>query len=531
MTDQSVRPASRTRWWALAAMVLSTLAVGLDTTVLSVALPTLSLDLHASTGQLQWFIDSYNLVLAAVLLPAGLLGDRFGRKRLLIGALVVFGSASIWCAYAGSAGGLIAARVLLALGAAFLMTLPASVLPVIFSAGERTRAVTIWTTAMFASFPLGPIVGGLLLDNFWWGSVFLINVPVVVIAIIAVSTLLPESSSPRRVRLDPVGLGLAVAGLVAVTYAVIESGERGWSAGSVWIALIAGIVLVLGFLGWQRRVQAAADGEELLIDLSIFRSAGFTWGIVLAVTATFAMFGLLFAGPLYFQTVLGYDALGAGLRQLPMIAGLLIGSRLAGLVVARSGAKATVGIGFAVMSLALLLGATTSLRDGFGLAATWMSIFGVGIGFTLPTTMNAAMGAIQGDRAGMGAGLLMSLRMVGGAIGVAVLGSVINSAYRGALDVGGLAPAAAGAVQDGVSSGVRVAQSLGSPDLLDSIQRAFVHGMDVMLATCSGIALVGLVLGVIFLPNRAGFEDTSDKAGGQLSPDSAESEHDVVRAS
>jgi MFS transporter, DHA2 family, multidrug resistance protein len=528
MIDQST---GRTRWWALAAMVLSTIAVGLDTTVLSVALPTLSLDLHASTSQLQWFIDSYNLVLAAALLPAGLLGDRFGRKRLLLGALVVFGSASVWCAYAGSAGGLIAARVLLALGAAFLMTLPASVLPVIFSAGERTRAVTIWTTAMFASFPLGPIVGGLLLDNFWWGSVFLINVPVVVIALIAVATLLPESSSPRRVRLDPVGLLLAVCGLVAVTYGVIESGERGWSAGSVWLTLIAGLALIVVFVIWQRRVQAkAAKGEELLIDLSIFRSAGFTWGIVLAVTATFAMFGLLFAGPIYFQTVLGYDALGAGLRQLPMIAGLLVGSRLAGLVVARSGAKATVGIGFAVMSLALVLGATTSLGDGFGLAATWMSIFGIGIGFTLPTTVNAAMGAIAADRAGMGAGLLMSLRMVGGAIGVAVLGAVINSAYRGALDLGTLPPAAADAVRDGVSSGARVAQSLGSPALLHSVQSAFVHGMDVMLATGSGIAVVGLILGVIFLPNRADSAETLVDTGGQPTPDSGESEHDVVRA-
>jgi len=223
MTDHVV---DRTRWWTLAALVLSTLAVGLDSTVLSVALPSLALDLHASTAQLQWFIDSYNLVLAAALLPAGLLGDRFGRKRLLLAALVAFGAASIWCAYAGSATGLITARVLLALGAAFLMTMPTSILPVIFPAQERTRAVTIWTTAMFLSFPLGPIVGGLLLDNFWWGSVFLINVPVVVVAVIAVSTLMSESRSPHRSRFDPIGLLLAISGLVALTYAVIEAGER-----------------------------------------------------------------------------------------------------------------------------------------------------------------------------------------------------------------------------------------------------------------------------------------------------------------
>jgi DHA2 family multidrug resistance protein-like MFS transporter len=510
MTQEHV---DRGRWWALAAIVLSTLAVGLDTTVLSVALPTLSLDLHATTGQLQWFIDSYNLVLAAALLPAGLLGDRFGRKRLLLLGLGVFGAASAWCAYAGSANGLIAARVLLALGAAFLLTLPASVLPGLFDGADRARAVTIWTTASFISFPLGPIVGGLLLDHFWWGSVFLINVPVVLIAMLAVITLLPESRSPHPVRFEPIGLLLAVASLVVVTYAVIEAGERGWSDGVVWIALIGAAVLLAGFLGWQRRVQAqAAPGEQLLIDLSVFRSRGYTWGLILAVVATFAMFGLLFAGPQYFQSVLGYDALGAGLRQLPMIGGLLIGSRFAGLVVARSGAKATVAIGFIVMTAGLLLGATTSLGDGFGLAAAWMAIFGVGMGFTLPTSMGAAIAALPADRAGMASGMLMSLRMAGGAIGVAILGSVINSAYRDALDVGSLPPAAADTARKGVSAAVRVADSLGSPSLLHSAQSAFVHGMDIMLLTGAGIAVLGVGLGLAFLPNRPDHPQASGPA-------------------
>lgn len=526
MIDQSVH---RARWWTLAAIVLSTLAVGLDTTVLSVALPSLATDLHASTAELQWFIDSYNLVLAAALLPAGLLGDRFGRKRLLLGALVAFGAASVWCAYAGSATGLISARVLLAFGAAFLMTMPASVLPVIFPPQERTRAVTIWTTATFLSFPLGPIVGGLLLDNFWWGSVFLINVPVVVIALIAVGTLMPESRSPHRSRFDPIGLVLAIAGLVALTYGVIESGERGWSDALVWSALAAAVALEGAFVGWQRRAQArAAKDEVLLIDLSIFRLPGFTWGIVIAVLATFAMFGMLFAGPQYFQNVLGYDALGAGLRQLPMIVGLLIGTRLAGLVVARSGAKLTVAIGFAVMAAGLLLGSTTSIDSGYGLAATWMAIIGFGMGFTLPTAMGAAIGAIPTDRSGMGSGLMMSLRMVGGAVGVALLGSLVNSGYRGELDVSGLPPATADAVRDGAATGVQVAQQLGSPELLDSVRAAFVHGLDVMLVSASGIALLGLVLGVIFLPNRPNRPEGLDQVGEPGNSD-GESEHDVVR--
>ena len=525
----------RARWWTLAALVLSTLAVGLDSTVLSVALPSLATDLQASTAQLQWFVDSYNLVLAAALLPAGLLGDRFGRKRLLLGALVVFGGASVWCAYAGSANGLIGARVVLALGAAFLMTMPASVLPVIFPAEERTRAVTIWTTAMFLSFPLGPIVGGLLLDNFWWGSVFLINVPVVLIALIAVGALMSESRSPNRSRFEPVGLLLAIAGLVALTYAVIESGERGWSDGLVWGWLGAAVVLEVAFVGWQRRRQARAGADEvLLIDLSIFRLPGYTWGIVIAVLGTFAMFGVLFAGPQYFQNVLGYDALGAGLRQLPMIAGLIVGSRLATLVVARSGAKLTVAIGFAALVAGLLLGATTSIGDGYGLAAAWTTIIGFGMGFTLPTAMAAAIGAIPADRSGLGSGLMMSLRMVGGAIGVAVLGALVNSGYRDAIDVEGLPPATADTVRDGAATGIQAAQRLGSAELLDSVRAAFVHGLDVMLVGGAGIALVGLVLGVLFLPNRPDQPDdqAGDQAGwvGQPAGSGGESEHDAVRS-
>ena len=219
-------PGSR-RWWALGALALSLLVVGLDGTVLSIALPTLSTELHASTGQLQWFVDAYLLVLAAALLPAGLLGDRYGRKKLLLAALVVFGAASLACAYASSAGMLIAARAALGVSAAFLMPLSLAVLPVLFTPRERPRAISIWVTATAASFPIGPIVGGWLLDNFWWGSVFLINVPVIVLGLVAVSALVPESHDPRPARLDVGGAVTSSLGLAGVTYGFIEAGEKG----------------------------------------------------------------------------------------------------------------------------------------------------------------------------------------------------------------------------------------------------------------------------------------------------------------
>jgi DHA2 family multidrug resistance protein-like MFS transporter len=395
--------------------------------------------------------------------------------------------------------------------------------------------VTVWATALFVSFPLGPIVGGLLLNNFWWGSVFLINVPVVLVALVAIQWLMPESRSPHRVRFEPVALLLAIGSLVAVTYGVIEVGDRGWGDRRSWAWLLLAAVLLIAFLGRQRRQQARViDGESLLIDLRIFRSAGYTWGIVLAVAATFAMFGLLFAGPQYFQSVLGYDALGTGLRQLPMIGGLVVGGRLAGPVLARTGARVAVGIGFALMTIALLLGATTSISSGFAVSALWMAIFGFGIGFSLPTAMGAAISAIPPERSGMGSGLLMSLRMAAGAIGVAVLGSVVNSGYRGHLQLEGLPGTAAQAVRDGVGPGVRVANALGDPGLLRGVESAFIHGMDLMYVVSAGICLIGGALGLAFLPDRSDGPDRPDRADhgepvGLPDPGDGESEHDVAR--
>jgi len=224
--------AQQRKWWALAALALVSMVIGLDMMVLNVALPTLAKDLNASTSDLQWFANAYSLVLAAALLPAGMLGDRYGRKKFLIGALVLFGIASLACAYCTDVTQLIGARVLLGIGAAFLMPLSMSILTVLFSNGERSRALTMIVTANSIGLPLGPIVGGLLLDHFWWGSVFLINVPVVAVAVIAALTLLPESRSSSQPRLDVLGVALSSLGLVGLTYGVIRIGDDGWSSGT-----------------------------------------------------------------------------------------------------------------------------------------------------------------------------------------------------------------------------------------------------------------------------------------------------------
>src|ERR1019366_5698126 len=241
----------RRRWLALVAIAASVLVVGLDLTVLNLALPTLSAQLHASTSDLQWFSAAYSLVLAAALLPAGLLGDRFGRKRLLLIALVVFGASSAACAFATSSGGLIVARAVLGLGAAVVLPMSIAILPVLFTAEERPRAIAIVMGATFIGYPVGPLLGGWLLDNFWWGSVFLINVPVVVLALIAVALLMPESHGERGRPIDVIGIGLSSLGLAGMTFGFIKAGQSGWSHAVTLMGIFGGAaaIVVLPMIG------------------------------------------------------------------------------------------------------------------------------------------------------------------------------------------------------------------------------------------------------------------------------------------
>src|SRR6266540_7475592 len=312
------------RWWAVGALALSGVVIGVDATVLSLALPNLATDLHASTSQLQWFVDAYLLILGAMMLPAGLLGDRFGRKRLLLAALALFGLGSLACAYATSPEQLIGARALLGLAAAFVLPLSLSVLPVLFDEAERQRALAVVVGSAIASYPLGPIVGGWLLTTFWWGSVFLINVPVIAVALLAVTLLMPESRSAARPRLDPVGILLSTGGLVGLTYGMITAGDHGWGNPSAVAFMAAGALVLAGFVAWERRV-ARSGTRQPLVDLDLFRSRSFSWGTVLSTLLSFSLIGLLFAVPQYFRAVLGYDAMGAGLRLLPLIGGLIVG--------------------------------------------------------------------------------------------------------------------------------------------------------------------------------------------------------------
>lgn len=497
MSDSTTR-----KWWALGALSLVVLAVALPATILGVALPTLAPALDADAADLQWFVSAYTLVLAAGVLPGGLLGDRFGRKKMLLVALVGYGGGSVLAATSTTPGMFIAAQAVLGLGAALVIPLVLSGIAVLFTAEERPRAVGIWAAANFVALPLGPIVGGWLLSNFWWGWVFLMNLPIIVLAIVAVVILLPESRSERPPALDPLGILTSSAGLGVLTFGLVEAGQDGWGSAGALGAMLGGGALLVAFALWERALERRCPGRTL-VDLSLFGSARFTWGTIIAGLGIFAFFGLLFVTPQYFQAVLGTDALGSGIRLLPLLGGMMAGAGLADRVAAWTGAKITVTAGFVVLGAALVLATATTATSGYRLAATWTAIGGAGAGLALATASSAALAAISAERAGVASALMQAVQKLGTPLAAAILGSVLNSGYTGRLDVTGLPARAASAVRDSVYAGVEVASRLGSPELLTNVRTAFVDGLDRMLWVSAGVAALGVVLTVAFLPARS----------------------------
>jgi MFS transporter, DHA2 family, multidrug resistance protein len=481
------------RWWALGSLALVVLAVGLDATILSVALPTLGRSLDASMGQMQWFVAAYTLVFAAALVPGGMLGDRYGRKKMLIISLLVFGAASIACALAPSADAFIAARALLGLGGALMLPTVLGLLPVLFEERERARAIGTITAAVMLGYPIGPLLGGWMLTKFDWGWVFLINLPIVVLALIAVAVLLPESRSSVRQRIDLVGLALSSGGLALLTYGVISVGDRGWSDGAALAEMVGGALALAAFVLWERRVAAP------LVDLRLFRARAFTWGATLSSLVSFAMFGLLFAAPMYFQVVRGASAQGSGVRLLPLIAGLLIGGAIADRLAARAGASASAALGLALFAAGLAFGATTSVATGDAQAVTWIALCGLGLGLVLPTTIDAALGAVSDDNSGVASGVLQALRMVGGALGAAILGALINTTYRGQLEQA-VPPGLARSAHESAVAGVDAANAAHSAPLLDGVREAFVSGMNLTLWVSAALMVVGGLLALVLRP-------------------------------
>lgn len=490
------RTAEQQKWWALGALTLSVLTIGFDITIMNVALPTLATELSAGTDALQWIVNSYILLFAGLMLPIGAIADRYGRRRLLLIGLAVFAAASLGAAWADSSGAVVAARAVLGVGAAIIMPTTLATIAVLFAPVERGKALSIVVMGMGAGIPLGPIIGGYLLNHFWWGSIFLINVPIIAAAMIAIALLLPESRDPSPPRPDLLGGMLSITGLLVLVYAAIEAPDRGWDDGNVLGGFAAAAVLLVAFGWWELRTP------QPMIDLRLFRSPQFTWGNINATVVSFALFGLLFVVPLYLQFVLGHDALETGLRLLPLIGGFVIGVGAGTRVAGRIGHKIPIAVGLLLTAGGLAIGSTTDAGSTFAFAAFWYAITGLGIGSALTPSMDAVLAVLPPERAGSGTAITMTLRQAGGALGVAVLGSLLSQVYTDRLNVAGLPQPAAEVARDSIAGAVAVAARAGNPALAQSANGAYIDGMQLVLIVCAAIAVLGAALTMVFMPGR-----------------------------
>ena len=419
----------RRRWATLGVLSLSLVIIGLDNTILNVALPTLVRELGATASQLQWMVDAYILVFAGLLLTMGALGDRFGRKLALSIGLVLFGLSSIAAAFADSANTLIAARAVMGIGGALIMPATLSIITNVFSGPGAGRAIAAWAAVAGLGIVLGPVLGGFLLENFWWGSIFLINVFVVIVAIALGFFLVPESKDPAATPLDPVGAVLSIVGLVALVYAIIEAPSRGWTDPLILAMFGLAAVLITVFLWWETRT------EHPMLQLSFFENPRFSAASVAITMVFFAMFGTVFLNTQYLQFVLGFSPLEAGFRVMP-VATMIIAAPLSARFAERFGTKRVVTTGLTIVAVAMSILATITVDTGYGRVAIALAILGIGMGTAMAPATESIMGSLPLAKAGVGSAMNDTTRQIGGALGVAILGSILASSYGNAMAPG-----------------------------------------------------------------------------------------------
>jgi EmrB/QacA subfamily drug resistance transporter len=485
----------------LITVCVSLMVITMDFTILNVALPTLAEALDADTSALQWFINSYELVFAGLLLTAGALADRFGRRRALATGLTVFGVASTASALAGSSGELIAARVVMGVGGALVLPATLSIVTNVFvDATARARAIAVWAGVAALGLGLGPLVGGWLLQRFYWGSVFLINVPVVLGALVAGRLAIPESRDPTAARLDPIGAVLSVAGLSAILYAITEGPETGWSSPVIVTAFVAGTTGLGAFVTWELHTDAP------MLNLGFFRQPRFSAAIVAIMALFFGLFGLMFVSTQTLQSVLRYDTFDAGLRLVPLPAMFVVFAQIAARVAARVGTKWVVSAGLVIAAAGLGVGATFDTNSGYGVLAISLSLTGVGMGCTMAPAIESIMGSAPRRQAAVASAVNDSLRLTAGAIGVAVVGSVISVSYRDAFSSGAaksLPPDAVGQADASIANAVAAAQRIGGAtgtQLLDVARRGFINGASTGLLIASLVAVLGAIAAWKFMP-------------------------------
>lgn len=499
------------RWQALVVLAMSLLIVVVDNTILNVALPSIQTDLDASSSELQWIVDSYLLVFAVLLLMAGSLGDRFGRKRALFTGLGIFGLGSLMAAAADTSTELITWRALMGVGAAAIMPTTLSIITNIFPKHERPKAIAIWAAMAGMGIAIGPVSGGLLIEHFDWNAIFLVNLPIVAIGLIAGAILIPESRDPDSPRLDLPGFGLSIAGLTAIVWGLIEAPERGWTSVPILTAFAAGNAVLAAFIAWERRAK------QPMLDVTVFRNLRFSAANVAVTFVFFALMGVMYFLTTYLQSVMGYTALEAGVRMVPIALGVILAARVSVPLTTLFGTKLVVASGLAVVAVSL--GAFTSVdtsTDYLFKIAGALTCMGIGMGLAMAPATDSIMGSLPKAKAGIGSAMNDVVRELGGTLGVAVLGSIVSTSYGSNMDdpTAQLPPGAAEAASDSVSGAHEVAAHMGSgaAELVTAADQAFIDAMTTAAGVAAGVALTGAMVALAFLPSRARSEPEDAEA-------------------
>lgn len=520
LADAHQHPGARNRWAALAALVVSLLVVVLDNTVLNVALKTIQQDLGATQGELIWAINSYSLVFAALLFTWGVLGDRYGRRRILILGLTLFALASLLSAFAQSPQQLIAARALMGVGGASVLPVTLSIITVIFPPEERGRAIGTWAAAVGGAIALGPLLGGLLLEYFWWGSVFLINVPIIALGVVGILANVPESRDPSPGRLDPMGLVLSVVGLLALVYGIQEAG---WDEPGTYVWIALGVAVLAGFLWWQGHTDHPS------MDLSLLSIRSFSAPLA-ATSFTFAaMSGSLIFLAFYYQVVRGWSPLQSGILTVPFAVGQLLAAPRSARMVARFGARRVISVGLVLASVGMIGFAQLSLTTPVWLLLLIPFVFGFGMGNVVAPSTTRMTLATPPNRSGSGAAVQNTVRQVGAALGVAVISSVVATGYSRAMSVSpavrALPDEAREPAGDSVAATYEVAEQLQAsaqvtPAEADALRTAadaaFLPAFHAGAYLGLALLLAALTVIVVWLPAQA--EAVAWTAGGADTP-------------
>jgi len=520
----AVAPSTRSPWLILAVLCTTVFIIVVDGTIVNVALPTFVRELGATTSQLQWIVDAYVLVFAGLLMAAGSIGDRYGRKGVLLIGLVLFGLTSLGAAFAGSAGELIAWRAVMGVGGALIFPATLALLVNVFTnPKQRAVAIAVWAATSGLAVALGPVTGGLLLRHFWWGSVFLVNVPVILLAMAMIAWIVPTSRDTTVHRFDPLGVLLSIAGIGLLVWAVIEGPHHGWL--SIDSALAFGVAgaLLATFVWWERRI------DHPMLDVGVFTNMRFTAGSLSVTLAFFALFGFIFMVTQYFQFVRGYDTLEAGLRTVPFALFTGIAAPLSAKLAANIGTKAVVAAGLASMAVGFAWTTRLDIDSSYWLIVGQMLFMGGGLGLVNAPATEAIMGSLPAEKAGVGSAVNDTARELGGTLGVAIVGSLFASTYAarlGELLIGTPVPDDALAIaKESVGAGAAVAAAAGDQFGVEAqqlvqgaVNQSFMEGFHAGSWVSAGVVAVGAVLAWRFLPSRGHHHVVDVSAVGEVAP-------------